>query len=183
MTENKILGLLNGLSKRNYHQEEGLTNDFLKEQLFPLIDKESFESMLRQYESILSNMVNSDMDEQQLEAYLASLITKKESPITEEQKGDIMKFWNTNRRKLHALMVADSRCSNTIKSVKWRVDIDYKDNTQSCEPKVIFEFGLQQEKTTDIRQENFVFESNTETLDKLIQHTDDIEKAISKLLI
>ena len=181
MGDKKILGLLNGLSKRDFYGDEGMTDAFLKEQLFPDVDDENFQNILRQYDGILNNMVYSDMDSKQLDAYLVSLINKKENSITVEQMGEILKFWNSNRQKLHLLMVEKSTFNSTLKSFKWRVDIDYKDNTQSCEPKVIFEIGVKSQPGC-VAEESFVFESSADSLERMIKHTDDIEGAISKIL-
>merc|ERR1712168_355441 len=121
-------------------------------------------------------MVNSDMEVNQLEAYLTSLCNKKNTTTTttttimEEHKGAIMKFWNTSKHKLHTVMVDKCRFNNAMTSFKWRVDIDYKDNTQSSEPKVIFEIGVTNTQGGG-SQEKILFESDADTLDQLIAHT------------
>merc|ERR1711973_458038 len=169
----------NGLAKRDYYADTGVTTPFLKEQLFPDLSEEDFEVTLKQYEGILNNMVYSDMDVNQLQAYLTSLINKKQNSITEEQKEAIVKFWNNNKQKLHQLMVDKCTFNNTMTSFKWRVDIDYKDNTQTSEPKVIFDIGVQNHAGVALK--DIMFESNAETLDEMIKNTEKIEEAISQI--
>ena len=180
MLDKQVLGLLNGLAKRDYYGDSQITNTFLKEQLFPDLSEDDFGLILTEYESILNNMIYSDMDAEQLEAYLTSQLNKKQSSIMEEQKAMITKFWNSNKQKLHRLMVERSTFNNTMKSFKWRVDIDYKDNNaQVSEPKVIFEIGV--DTPDGVPQKKIMFESDAETMDKMIEHTEKIEDLIKKI--
>ena len=181
MADKKLMGLLNGITKRDFYGDTDISNEFLKEQLYPDLPEEDFEVILTQYQNILKNMIYSDMDLNQLDAFLTSIIHKKQNSITEEQKGSIMKFWKANKQKLHDVIVEKVSFNNSLKTFKWRIDVDYKDNSQSSEPKLIFEIGLDKKRDNAVH-EKMVFECDGKTLDELIIQTENIEEAISNAM-
>lgn len=175
MEDKKIIALLNGIVKRDYYGDVDISNDFLKEQLFPDLSDDDFQSVLTQYEMILKNMIYSDMDLNQLEAFLTSLIRRKQNQISDEHKSAIVRFWKSNKQKLHSLIMKEASFNNSLKTFKWRIDLDYKDNSQASEPKVVFEIGLDKKD----KFEKLVFESDSKTLDDMVDQVKTIEKALS----
>ena len=83
--DKSLLGLLNGIAKREYYGEEGIGDDFLHEGLFPDMDESSFIAYLKRFDGLVKTLVNSDMDFRQLEAFLTSQMKRREGALSEEQ--------------------------------------------------------------------------------------------------
>ena len=121
--DKNILGLLNGLAKRLYYDETEITDQFLREELFPDGTEDEFLALMKRYENIMKNMVSTDMDFNQLEAFLSSQTKKREGAITQEQAAACMKFWRSNKTKIHDVLVKKSCWSSKLKDLSWRIDV------------------------------------------------------------
>ena len=87
--DKNLLGLLNGIAKREYYGEAGITDEFLHEELYNEMDQTNFDSLLKRFQGLVKTMVNSDMDFRQLEAFLTSQMKRREGALTEEQVQNI----------------------------------------------------------------------------------------------
>ena len=87
--DKKLLGLLNGIAKRDYYDETGITDEFLYQELFSEMEQANFNTILNRFENLVKTMVNSDMDFRQLEAFLTSQMKRREDALNEEQ----VQFW------------------------------------------------------------------------------------------
>lgn len=83
--DKQLLGLLNGIAKREYYGECEISDEFLREELYDEMDETSFENHLKRFKSLIKTMANSDMDFRQLEAFLTSQMKRRDGAITEEQ--------------------------------------------------------------------------------------------------
>lgn len=63
------------------------------------------------------------MDLNQIEAFLTAQ-TKKQGGITAEQSLVIAKFWKNHKKKIRESVINGSRWENTLKSLKWRIDVN-----------------------------------------------------------
>lgn len=183
MGDNKSsLGLLNGIAKRDYYNEAGITNEFLHEQLYPDLPEEEFTTLLGKYESLLRNIVYSNMDLKQLDAFLTSQKRKMPDFLSDDQTANITKFWKLNRQKIHDVIVDRSSWNNQMRSMQWRIDISYKDNVASDSPKVIFALDVN-EKVPNANGSSsksmLQFEVDSTKLDEMISEIESIEKKIS----
>lgn len=120
--DKNFVGLLNGLARRTYFAEEDITNQFLKQELFPDLSQEEFDALLKKCESLMKNLVGTDMDFNQLEAFLTSQRKKRQGAITESQSAAIVKFWKSQKSKIHDVLVDKSRWNNKLKELSWRID-------------------------------------------------------------
>ena len=179
MVDKIVTGLLNGIAKRDYYDEPDVSDEFLKQQLFPELPQEDFDIILSKYQTILKNLVYSDMDLKQLEAYLTSQVKRKSDFLNESQLAAIMKFWKANKQKIHDVMIDRSSWSNQMKSMKWRIDISYKDNEQIGEPKAIFEIDVAK-KT--LSREKLFFEVDMNSLDEMVAQVEKIESKIDQMV-
>lgn len=92
--DKNLLGLLNGIAKREYYGEEGITDNFLREELYEEMDETNFEAHLKRFENLMKIMVNSDMDFRQLEAFLTSQMKRREGALTEEQVDQLISLFS-----------------------------------------------------------------------------------------
>jgi len=121
--DKNVLGLLNGLARRQYFGETEITDTFLHGELFPDLSDEEFEATLKKYENIMRNIVASDMDFNQLEAFLQSQTKKREGALPLEQAAAFMKFWRSQKNKIHDSLVQKALWGNQLKDVSWRIDL------------------------------------------------------------
>lgn len=120
--DKNFVGLLNGLARRSYFAEHDITDEFLKEELFPDLEQDDFDALLKKYDSLLKSIVAADMDFNQLDAFLTSQRKRRQGAITEEQSASIVKFWKSQKAKIHEIMVNKSRWNNKLKDLSWRID-------------------------------------------------------------
>lgn len=121
--DKNVVGLLNGLARREYFGETEITDEFLHQELFSDLDKEQFDAMLKRYENLMRNIVSGDMDFNQLEAFLTSQMRRKQGSLTQEQAAAFLKFWKSQKVKIHDVMVQKSSWNNKLKNVSWRIDL------------------------------------------------------------
>ncbi|XP_031550135.1 COMM domain-containing protein 1-like [Actinia tenebrosa] len=185
--DKNVVGLLNGLAKRQFFGESEITDSFLKVELFPDLTDEEFEAMLGKYELLLRNIVASDMDFNQLEAFLTSQTKKREGALKLEQAAAFMKFWKSQKTKIHDSLVQKASWNNKLKDVSWRIDL--KTQARSIEqintPVAIVEMqvenaatrhnGKNGNKDVDI----FQFEMDESQINKLVSNIEDIEKQLA----
>merc|ERR1711963_775386 len=163
LSENKMaddaksfLALLNGLSRKTYDGQDEITEEFLKEQIYPECPQEVFDQRLNRCRGLLKSMVSGDMDMTQLEAFLAAQAKKREAPLTEEQASAVRKFWKTNKAKIHDTIIAQTMWGNTLRKVAWRIDLQAQSRNVSeiNAPSAIMELqiadNLQKEKAADV---------------------------------
>ncbi|XP_057295997.1 COMM domain-containing protein 1-like [Hydractinia symbiolongicarpus] len=181
MADKTISGLLNGFMKREYFGEIEITDDFLKEQLFPEESTEAFSAILLKYQSILNNIVYSDMELKQLEAFLTSQMKKKPDYLSEAQAAAITKFWKTNKHKIHDVIVTRSTWNNHLKTLKWRIDVSYENKEKGGEPKAIFEMDMEK-RVLAKKHEKILFEVDIDKLDDMISQVEKIEQNINDIV-
>jgi hypothetical protein len=121
--DKNVVGLLNGLARRQFFGESEITDSFLHGELFPDLSDEEFETMLGKYELLLRNIVASDMDYNQLEAFLTSQTKKREGTLKVDQAAAFMKFWKSQKNKIHDSLVQKASWNNKFKDVSWRIDL------------------------------------------------------------
>merc|ERR1711962_1720941 len=174
-----VLGLLNGLAKREYFYQDEFTDEVLKEELMASATDEEFSVLLRKCKNLLKNIVSGNMDVNQLEAFLTSQTTKK-GGINSAQAAAFSKFWRSNKAKIHDSIVAKSMWGNRLKSMSWRIDIKSqgKHIDQINMPTAIVELQLTG-NDSDKDVEVIRFELDEEKLAKITEHLDTIEKQIA----
>ena len=145
--DKSVLGLLNGLAKREYYEETDITDEFLQQELFADMDEQSFKVVMARFEGLLKTLVISDMDFKQLEAFLTSQIKRRESPLTEEQASAVTKFWRNHKMKIHNILVEKSNFSNKLKQMNWRIDLKTQGRhlDQINTPTAIFELQIERQ--------------------------------------
>ena len=121
--DKNVVGLLNGIARREYFGESEITDDFLHHELFSDLSEEQFSAMLKKYENLMRNIVSADMDFNQLEAFLTSQMKRKQGALTQEQAAAFLKFWKSQKTKIHDALVQKSSWNNKLKDINWRIDL------------------------------------------------------------
>jgi HCaRG protein. len=179
MSEKRTFGLLNGLAKRDYFGELGITSEFLQEQLYPDTSPEDFGIIMQKFESILKNIAYSNMDLKQLDAYLTSQSKKKANYLTEEEILNVTKFWKQNKQKVYDVIVERSRFSDKMKTFQWRIDVGYHGSNQTDNPKAIFSIDTDSE---ELKKQMIHFEADSGKLDEMVSQIEKIEEKIANFV-
>uniref|UniRef100_UPI00398F38A0 COMM domain-containing protein 1 isoform X2 n=1 Tax=Pristiophorus japonicus TaxID=55135 RepID=UPI00398F38A0 len=117
-----LSGLLGGLAQLTYYRNPGITEQLLKDQLFPDLPHHDFRVLLEKMTGILRSITSADMDFNQLEAFLTAQ-TKKQKGITPEQAVVITKFWKNHKVKIRESLINQSKWENCLRNLSWRVDL------------------------------------------------------------
>ncbi|XP_071791197.1 COMM domain-containing protein 1-like [Asterias amurensis] len=174
-----VLGLLNGLAKREYLGQEELSDEFLKEELMADASEDDFLALLAKIKSLLKNIVSANMDVNQLEAFLTSQ-TKKKGGINSAQATAFSKFWRSNRTKIHNSIVAKCTWGNKLKGMSWRIDIksQAKHIEQINTPTAIVELQIA-EQNSDQEPDVVRFEMDEVKLAKITKDLDVMEEQLA----
>ncbi|CAB3981479.1 COMM domain-containing 1-like [Paramuricea clavata] len=177
--DKNFVGLLNGLARRTYFAEEDITNEFLKQELFPDLPQEEFDALLKKCDALMKNIVVADMDFNQLEAFLTSQRKKRQGAITEGQSAAIVKFWKSQKSKIHDILVDKSRWNNKLKDLSWRIDFKSQARhvSQLNTPVAIVEMKFQNPRNEE-NVDTMHFEMDEKQLTNVLQSIGDIEKLV-----
>jgi len=179
--DKNVVGLLNGLARREYFGETEITDEFLHQELFSDLDKEQFDAMLKRYENLMRNIVSGDMDFNQLEAFLTSQMRRKQGSLTQEQAAAFLKFWKSQKVKIHDVMVQKSSWNNKLKDVSWRIDLKSQGRhlQQINTPVAIVEMQLENRSTENKETDVFQFEMDESQLSNVLSSIDEIEQKLA----
>ncbi|XP_074538490.1 COMM domain-containing protein 1 [Halichoeres trimaculatus] len=119
-----LSGLLNGIAQRVYHNKEEITEEVLKEQLFPELSGEEFRALHDKMRGLLRSIATADMDHAQLEAFLTAQ-TKRQGGggVSAEQAAALSRFWRSQRVRVRESLLAQSRWEPGLRGLSWRVDL------------------------------------------------------------
>ncbi|XP_037546555.1 COMM domain-containing protein 1 [Nematolebias whitei] len=141
-----LSGLLNGISQMVYYNNREITEELLKEQLYPEVTQEEFKALHDKMKALLKSMATADMDHGQLEAFLTAQ-TKKHggSGVSAEQAAALSRFWKSQRVRVRDSLLAQSRWEPAFRGLSWRVDLQAADshgNTDHSSPVALMELEL-----------------------------------------
>ncbi|XP_050405916.1 COMM domain-containing protein 1 [Patella vulgata] len=177
-----LSALLNGLTRRIYYGEEELTDEFLKNEIYPNLTEEEFEHLVNRTIHLMKNMVSADMDMTQLEMFLTAQMKKREGAMTEQQANIYRKFWKTHKTKIHDKIVAQTMWGNTLQKVSWRIDLKSQArrsediNTSSA----IMELQIGEHQNKDKLTEVVRFEMDEDKLKDVLKSMQEIEEQIDQ---
>ena len=178
MSNNNIGALFNGITKQMIFEDSEISDEFLKEQLYPEITQEEFQALLLKCKTWLQNMSYFNMDLKQLEAFLKSQLLKSKDNLAEDQLQAIIKYWKVNKDKVHEKILMRTKWEDTFKSLKWQIDLGYKNNEELDDSKVVFQIGIAKYNGTT---EKLEFEVNNNSLNDMISQVEKIQAKIESL--
>ncbi|KAH3859101.1 hypothetical protein DPMN_101748 [Dreissena polymorpha] len=174
--------LFNGLTKRLYFDEKDITDEFLKNEIFPQLSDEDFAALVTKCSSLIKSLVSADMDYNQCEAFLTSQLKKPEGAITENQANAIRKFWKNQKNKIHEAVINKSSWGHSLKHVSWRIDI--KSQARHIEdintPTAIMELKIGPNATGSQESDVVRFEMDENRLSEVLKTMQDIELEVNR---
>ncbi|XP_048338870.1 COMM domain-containing protein 1 [Sphaerodactylus townsendi] len=174
-----LLGLLNGIAQASYYGNAEITEELLREQLYPDVAPQEFRALQVKMTGVVKSIASADMDSNQLEAFLTAQ-TKKPGGITSDQAAVVAKFWKNHRAKIRDSLVNQSRWENTLKNINWRVDVKsqsrYMDQLNSPVAIVEMELGKNGQES-----EFLTLEFDENKLNQMLKKLSEIEGRITSL--
>lgn len=177
-----FLALMNGLTRKRFYGQSEITDEFLKEQIYPDLSQEDFQALLTRCRGLLKSMVSADMDMTQLEVYLTAQAKKRDSPLTEDQVAVIRKFWKSNKPKIHESIISETMWGNTLQKVSWRIDLKSQARhvNEINSPTAIMELHISDSLEKDKAADIVLFEMGEEKLASVLESMQDIEAQINQ---
>ncbi|KAM8945461.1 COMM domain-containing protein 1 [Pelodytes ibericus] len=174
-----LSGLLNGIAQSRYYGNKDITEDLLKRELYPDLPHDQFKALLEKMVGIVKSIVSADMDLNQMEAFLTAQ-TKKQGGITADQAAVIAKFWKNHKRKIRESMVNQTRWENTMKGMKWRIDLksQSRHTDQVNTPVAIVEMEIGKNGK---ESEFLCLEFSELKISQLLKRLAEVEESISSL--
>lgn len=179
--DKNVVGLLNGIARRDYFGESEITDEFLHQELFSDLSAEQFDLVLKRYETLMRNIVSGDMDYNQLEAFLTSQMKRKQGSLTQEQAAAFLKFWKSQKVKIHEILVQRSSWNNKLKDINWRIDLKTQARhlQQINTPVAIVEMQIEKRGTDSKETDVFQFEMDESQLSNVLSSIGEIEKKLN----
>jgi len=179
--DKNVVGLLNGIARREYFGESDITDEFLHQELFPDQSAEQFDAILKRYETLTRNIVSADMDYNQLEAFLTSQMKRKQGSLTQEQAAAFLKFWKSQKVKIHDVLVQRSSWNNKLKDISWRIDLKSQGRhlEQINLPVAIVEMQIEKRGTESKETDVFQFEMDETQLSNVLTSISEIEAKLT----
>ncbi|XP_078086584.1 COMM domain-containing protein 1 [Mustelus asterias] len=174
-----LSGLLGGLAQIGYYQSSGITEQMLKDQLYPELPQQDFKILMEKMGGILRSIASADMDFNQLEAFLTAQ-TKKQKGITLEQAEVLTKFWKAHKVKIRESLINQSKWENCLRNLSWRVDLKSQSRylDQINTPVAIVELELGK---SDQESEFLCLELDETKVNQLLKKLTEIEENIGAL--
>ncbi|MBN3320262.1 COMD1 protein, partial [Atractosteus spatula] len=113
-------GLLNGIAQYVYYNNSEITEELLKNELYPDLSQEEFHALHEKMKGLLKTIASADMDFTQLEAFLTAH-TKKQGGVSGEQAAALSRFWKNHKPKIRDGL--QSRWESSLRGLSWRADL------------------------------------------------------------
>lgn len=178
--ERSYLGLLTGIARQTYYEDSEITDELLKSQLYPNLTDEEFARIRLQCANLIKSMATSDMDFNQLEAFLMSQV-KRKGGITEQQSKILSKFWKIHKAKIHSSLVAKCCWNQTLKDLRWRTDLKSCtiDNNDVNVPIAIIDLEVENKCDENQVSQSFRFEIEKEKLENMLASLKEVELVLN----
>uniref|UniRef100_A0A3Q2Q6D5 COMM domain-containing protein 1 n=1 Tax=Fundulus heteroclitus TaxID=8078 RepID=A0A3Q2Q6D5_FUNHE len=127
-------GLLNGLAQMVYYNKSEITEDLLKNELYPEMGPEEFKALYEKMKGLVKSIATADMDHAQLEAFLTAQ-TKRQggSGLSAEQAAALSRFWKSQRVRVRESLLAQCRWEPALRGLSWRVDLQTGDSSGNAD--------------------------------------------------
>ncbi|XP_055761489.1 COMM domain-containing protein 1-like [Salvelinus fontinalis] len=123
-TSKSLNGLLNGIAQIVYYNNAEITEELLKNELYPDLTEEEFRAMHEKMKGLLKSIATANMDQAQLEAFLTAQTRKQGTGgVSAEQAAALSRFWKSHRARVRESLLGQSRWEPGLKGLTWRVDL------------------------------------------------------------
>ncbi|XP_071244924.1 COMM domain-containing protein 1-like [Salvelinus alpinus] len=128
-TSKSLNGLLNGIAQIVYYNNAEITEELLKNELYPDLTEEEFRAMHEKMKGLLKSIATANMDQAQLEAFLTAQTRKQGTGgVSAEQAAALSRFWKSHRARVRESLLGQSRWEPGLKGLTWRVDLQTSDS-------------------------------------------------------
>mmetsp|Transcript_17952 Transcript_17952/g.30535 ORF Transcript_17952/g.30535 Transcript_17952/m.30535 type:complete len:188 (+) Transcript_17952:13-576(+) len=181
MAENPKLfaALLNGVLRRVFENDQSITPEFLKEQIFAEEDVSVDEiSQLSEVSAkVMAQAAYKNWDLSKLETLL------KNSPFSEVQQEIFIRFWKLKKPDLHEKILNKCKWNDSLLQFSWRIDVKTKSRkfNSLTEPTAIIELnvGKHDIPSDDPRNNLFRFEMTKDQLSDTLKQIESIENTLA----
>ncbi|XP_020775836.2 COMM domain-containing protein 1 [Boleophthalmus pectinirostris] len=124
-----LSGLLNGITQKVYYSNPEITEELLKNELYPEMSQDEFSALHEKMRGLLKSIASADMDQGQLDAFLTAQTKRRQggAGLSSEQAAVLTRFWKTHRPKVREALLNQSRWEPALRGVSWRVDVQAGD--------------------------------------------------------
>ncbi|NP_001133729.1 COMM domain-containing protein 1 [Salmo salar] len=123
-TSKSLNGLLNGIAQIVYYNNAEITEELLKNELYPDLTQEEFRAMHEKMKGLIKSIATANMDQAQLEAFLTAQTRKQGTGgVSAEQAAALSRFWKSHRARVRESLLGQSRWEPGLKGLTWRVDL------------------------------------------------------------
>ncbi|KAM3865446.1 COMM domain-containing protein 1 [Diretmus argenteus] len=117
-------GLLNGIVQQIYYNNPEITEQLLKNELYPDLDQDQFHTLHGKMKNLVKSMASADMDAAQLDAFLTAQTRKQGGGgVDADQAAALSRFWKSQHSRVRESLLGQSRWEPGLRGVSWRVDL------------------------------------------------------------
>ncbi|XP_033934226.1 LOW QUALITY PROTEIN: COMM domain-containing protein 1 [Pseudochaenichthys georgianus] len=123
-----LSGLLNGIAQKVYYSNSEITEELLKDELYPELSQEEFKALHEKMKALIKSIATADMDPSQLEAFLTAQ-TKRQGSVGagwEQGRRPLLRFWKSLAVRVRGRVLLSLRAawsSPGLRGLSWRVDL------------------------------------------------------------
>lgn len=177
-----LSGLLNGIAQKVYYNNPDITEELLKNELYPEMSQDEFRALHEKMKGLIKSIASADMDQAQLEAFLTAQTKRRQggAGLSSEQAALLTRFWKSQRPKVREALLSQSRWEPTLRGLSWRVDVqaaDSKGDTSSSSALALVELELGR---TGESSEFVCLEMDEAKVNLLLKKMADIQQSIER---
>ncbi|XP_005797529.2 COMM domain-containing protein 1 [Xiphophorus maculatus] len=178
-----LSGLLSGIAQMVYYNKSEITEELLKNELYPEMPQEEFKVLFEKMKGLIKSIATADMDHAQLEAFLTAQ-TKRHggSGLSAEQATALSRFWKSQRVRVRESLLAQHRWEPTLRGLSWRVDLQTGDrygNADHRGPVALMELELGRAGQDS---EFLCLEVDETKVDQVLKKMADIQESIDRIV-
>ncbi|XP_076004240.1 COMM domain-containing protein 1 [Genypterus blacodes] len=178
-----LSSLLNGIAQKVYYSNTEITEELLKNELYPDLSQEEFHLLHDKMKALLKSIATADMDHSQLEAFLTAQ-TKKQGVggVSSEQAVALSHLWKTQRVRVRESLLSQSCWEPGLRGLSWRVDLhtaSSQRNAFDSGPVALLEMELGR---TGQDSEFVCLELDDAKLNQVLRKMTDIQESIDSIV-
>ncbi|XP_029294899.1 COMM domain-containing protein 1 [Cottoperca gobio] len=178
-----LSGLLNGIAQNVYYNNTDITEQLLKDELYPELSQDEFKAVHEKMKGLIKSIATADMDHAQLEAFLTAQTKRQGSGgVNGEQATALSRFWKSQRLRVRESLLAQSRWEPGLRGLSWRVDLHTADSrgdaAHSC-PVALMELELGRAGQDS---EFICLEFDETKVNQVLKKMSDIQESIDRIV-
>lgn len=176
-----LSGLLNGIAQKVYYNNSEITEELLKNELYPELSQDEFNALHEKMKGLLKSIASADMDQAQLDAFLTAQ-TRRKQGLSSEQAAALTRFWKSQRSKVREALINQSRWEPTLRGLTWRVDVQAAEGRSGADhtgPLALVELELGR---TGENSEFLCLEMDEAKVNHLLKKMGDIQQNIDRIV-